>query len=338
MDGRQAVFVLSALVVGAVVLAPAVSAGALPGGELLAQAEDGDDGLGQEMTSFMQSSAADANSTVETELWEASVNSSEAPEKDVTKRAGTLERRLERLQAESDRLEAQREAGNISEPLYTARASRVRAEIANLRDDIDRTNRTAERFGVNVDTLDELRSNASKLTGPEVSARARNITDAPRGPPEGTPGGPPGEQNNTGPPDDSGNETGPSDVTDPGNETGPPDDTDTGPPDETGSDDESDELGPGNDTGPPGDTESDESVDESDGGDVSDGVDESDGGDVSDGVDESDGGDDSSDGPSSGSGGDGSSDGGGGSSGGGDDGSSGGGGTPGGGGPPSGGS
>lgn len=181
--------------------------------------------LGAQVSSFAQASAADANTSVDTGMWEAGVNDSDNPAAAVDNRTNALFDRLERLQERSDDLEAKRDNGTINEQAYEARASAIRSQIANVEYKINHTEQTASNVGVGVDEtkLNELRSNAANMTGPEVSALARNITDAPRGPPA-----------HAGP----GNETGPPD------HAGPDNETDNGPPEHTGQNNESD-------TGPP---------------------------------------------------------------------------------------
>jgi hypothetical protein len=222
--------------------------------------------FGTQVTSFMQASAASANSSVESGIWQVSVNRSAQPEGAVENRTAALDRRLDRLQNRSEALAAMR--GEIPEVAYTARASAIRAQVDSLRTAISEANETARRVGVNTTRLDRLRDRAANMTGPEVAALARNITDVRRGPPpgagppNGTPGeGPPGN-GTAGPPGEGppGNGTaGPPGEGPPGQ--GPPDSagngTDNsgngGPPDDRGNgqDDDGDGGGQGNDGGPP---------------------------------------------------------------------------------------
>lgn len=256
MRAHQAVASGVVVVIAAIALAAPVF-GALPAGQFQTEEPAGDeDAFGQQIASFAQASAVDANGSADRGMWAAEVNGSSDPEPVVTDRTETLERRLERLENQSVALQAQRGNGTISEVAYTARASALRVRMANLREAVNETDRTARRVGVNVTKLAELRRAASNMSGPEVAALARNITDTPRGPPEGVPGGPPDD---TGPPDD-------------GDDTGQTDNGDTGPPgDEADSDDSGDgedndrrngdggdgrssenENGDGNSGGPPG--------------------------------------------------------------------------------------
>ena len=212
--------------------------------------------FGAQVTSFMQASAASANSSVESGVWRTSVNRSAQPERAVRSRAAALERRLDRLRNRSEALDTMR--GEIPEVAYTARASALRARVDALRTAVSEANETARQVGVNATRLDRLRDRAANTTGPEVAALARNITDVGRrpppgaGPPDETPpqAGPPGD----GTPGQPGNGTGGP----PGE--GPPGDGPAGSPDNaTGSGDGTD--GPGN-GGPPDDPGNGQSSDQ----------------------------------------------------------------------------
>jgi len=201
MRARQAVASGVVVLVAAVMIAAPVVGGALPSAEF----QTGDSGesggeFGDQVASFAQASAVDANETVDRGMWRAAFNDSENPSQAVAARTGTLERRLERLESQSETLRAQRENGTISEAAYTARASALRVRMANLRRAIEESETVARQTGVNTTKLDRLRSEAANMTGPEVAELARQIADPPRGPPDDVPGegGPPDD---TGPPD-----------------------------------------------------------------------------------------------------------------------------------------
>ncbi len=203
--------------------------------------------FGTQVASFMQASAASTDSSVESGVWQASVNRSAQPGRAVESRAAALEDRLDRLQNRSARLAAARERGGIPEVAYTARASAVRAQLDAVRTAISEANETAQQAGVNTARLDRLRDRAANLTGPEVAALARNITDVGRGPPPGV--GPPedgtrGPPNNgtggpagEGGPDSPGNATGSGNGADDPGSDGPPDDRSGG----QGNDQDSDQ-------------------------------------------------------------------------------------------------
>jgi hypothetical protein len=194
------------VVLGLAVAVPAVAVADFGSTAVQEEQTDNESQLGVAVTSFAQSTAVDAQGSAEQGLWQAQANATferNATENEtnelISDRATELEQRLQALQKRSDRLTQNR--ANLSEAAYNARASALRSQIANVRSAIDQANQTAVSRGVNVTQLDRLRNNAANLTGPEVAAIARNITDAPRGPPEGVPGqnserprGPPSER------------------------------------------------------------------------------------------------------------------------------------------------
>ncbi|RJX44219.1 hypothetical protein DM826_03860 [Halonotius aquaticus] len=112
------------------------------------------------------------------------------------------------LASQTDRLADLREAranGTISNAEYRARVATVAAQAADTERDADQLNRTArklpdavrERANINVSAIEQLRTNARTLGGPETAAIARSIGGTTarnpmagdtRGPPMGTPG------------------------------------------------------------------------------------------------------------------------------------------------------
>lgn len=186
--------------------------------------------FGEQVSSFAQSSAVDANESIDSGMWEQSLNATDDRDRSVEVRFGAIEDRIERLEAQRDELEADRAESGLNEQAYQARASALQTQIQNLDRSVNHTSETAERHGVavNQSTLETLRNNASNMTGPEVSALARNITDAPRGPPADA--GPPDHAEADGDDDESNAE-----------DRGPGNDTDRGPPDHAGPDDDSDQ-------------------------------------------------------------------------------------------------
>lgn len=210
--------------------------------------------LGAEVSAFMQASAADTEGEVDNGMFAAAFNRS-----DEGKRAALVTNRTSELRDRLDALRSEREAlldqeGNLT-VAERAKAASLTARIDALDDSIDQTETAAQRVGVDASQLDELRTEARDLAGPEVAAMATDV--AARGPPGDR--GPPISQgpNATDGPgaDRNETETGPSDGAGTGNGTGdgvpgngPPDDagdgsdggTGNGPPDDAGD-------------GPPGD-------------------------------------------------------------------------------------
>lgn len=165
-----------------------------------------DDGLsenktGVQMTAYMQSTAEEANATVETGLWMAGIERSPNPDNRIRDRAADLAARLERLRNRTESLNRTRENGSLPPVVYNARAAALDARVDGLQQAVEATAETADRYGVNVSKLDTLRAEASNLSGPEVAAIARNLTTH----------GPPAWAGNetAGPPSDGANRTGP---------------------------------------------------------------------------------------------------------------------------------
>lgn len=256
MEGRQIPLILALAVAVALLFAmPVVGSGVA--GSQVTQVENNttsedtsaqNGSFGEQLSAFMQSSAVDANTTVESGMWNAGVNASATPAQEVTNRTTQLEREQQRLERKVAQLQEKRD--QLPAVAYTAQASALRERIRSLQERINGTERTAQRVGVNASALDRLRTQTENMSGPEVSTIARNITDAPRGPPAGVPGNPPSagpSDDQTGPPEnrtgalenrtgqpDVGSTDGktPQRVGDPGNETGIPAGQ-QGPPDRT---------------------------------------------------------------------------------------------------------
>ncbi|MDZ7850538.1 MAG: hypothetical protein U5K70_06930 [Halodesulfurarchaeum sp.] len=129
-----------------------------------------------------------------------------------------LEERLTEIETEMERLNRSRANGSISEGQYQVRLSALTTRVGNLEQMANSTSRTAatlpretlEANGVNVTALEQLRTHARNMTGPETAAIARQIAGdragTPMGPPEGIPGGPP-EGVPAGPGGDTDNDT-----------------------------------------------------------------------------------------------------------------------------------
>ena len=228
--------VVGCLLVLGLALAPA---GASAVAEAIALSDDDPDdnrSMGAELNSFMHSSSASANGSVEQGMFEATFDDAEDPEASVTDRTGQLEAKYDRLEAQYEALED----SDLPEPARDAQLTRIAVQLDTLDRSAAATEGHAHQHGVDTERLTVLRQNASDLSGPEVAEIAQSLAGV----------NPPGLEN--GPP---GQDTGP-----PGQENGS---DDRGPPDRNESDD----------TGPPG-QDGDEEGDESDGG--GDGGDETD--------------------------------------------------------------
>lgn len=155
------------------------------------------DELGTQLTAFLQSSSAAANDSVDNGMWKANFERASAAQRGevVAKRTGTLERRLDRLQAQNESLQERYENGSISEQAYVAQQSRLAARIDGLKTAVADTDTAAKRAGVDDDRLDRLRQSAGELKGPEIAEIASGLAGGPPadvpGRADDRPGGPP---------------------------------------------------------------------------------------------------------------------------------------------------
>jgi ribosomal protein L29 len=125
----------------------------------------------------------------------------------IAERRDEIEQRLTEHRAELAELRAARDAGNISEGTYRARVATVAAEKTSTERSAKQAGATARQLpdsvlaerGVSVESLDELRTNASELGGEETAEIARDIGgrnvsgaatgDRPKGAPNERPSG-----------------------------------------------------------------------------------------------------------------------------------------------------
>jgi hypothetical protein len=147
-----------------------------------------DSSMGAEISAFMQSSASETDGAVENGMFEAAYENGSADERTelVRNRTGDLQDDLADLRERRQRLQENRE--NMSQVEYQARMSRLVSDIRSLEQAANQTEPLAEEAGVNTTTLQEIRTNASNLTGEEVSAMAQQLAVVPdhvdQGPPE----------------------------------------------------------------------------------------------------------------------------------------------------------
>ncbi|MFC6730342.1 hypothetical protein ACFQDG_16955, partial [Natronoarchaeum mannanilyticum] len=135
--------------------------------------------VGAQVSSFMQTSATNATSEVESGMFEAEYERADNKSAVVEKRTVRIERQIERLRERKQDL-AERE-GKLNDVAYTARMSRIVGEIESLERQINGTAAKAERTGVDTNQFDRMRANVSELRGPKVQAAADAIPG--RGPP-----------------------------------------------------------------------------------------------------------------------------------------------------------
>ncbi|WP_049922451.1 hypothetical protein [Halopiger djelfimassiliensis] len=156
------------------------------------------------VSTFMQASAADAETSVETGLFEAEYEQADDATRAaiVADRTDDLETTLESLEAERDELRERK--GTLPEAQYQARMTRLAVEIPALERSAERTKPRANETGVDERRLDTLQERASELAGPDVTAFAPGHADDDRhpggGPPDdrGPDGTPPGQQSTNG--------------------------------------------------------------------------------------------------------------------------------------------
>jgi len=211
--------------------------------------------VGAQMSSFMQTSATNATSEVESGMFEAEYERADNKSTVVEKRADRIERQIEQLRERKQAL-AERE-GELNEVAYTARMSRIVGEIESLERQINGTAAKAEREGVDVDRFDRMRANVSDLRGPKVQAAADAIPGrgppadrgpSERGPPDDRGGGPPADAGADS--NDRGNgspDAGASDNASAGNGTNADNDASAG---SNGGDSPGNDRGPSDDGGP----------------------------------------------------------------------------------------
>lgn len=148
--------------------------------------------LGVDISSFMQSSAAEIGGAVESGMWTAEFNGTQNQSVQirlVERRTQELRSELQTLQQQRDQLIAQHEAGEISETRYKAKISNLLGRINALQSAINTTAPRARQVGADVSQYQSMREQAKNLSGPEISAIARNTSGvglgtARRGPPE----------------------------------------------------------------------------------------------------------------------------------------------------------
>ena len=144
---------------------------------------DAEPTFGAVVSSFMQTSAADAENEVEDGLFAAQFERSNASERArlVRQRAGSISERIAELREER----AELLAGENVTVRERAEAARLAEQSQGLANSIDQTEQAAQRANVQLNrtALDVLRTEARNLTGPEVSEIARGLVDRGRGPP-----------------------------------------------------------------------------------------------------------------------------------------------------------
>ncbi|MEY7851544.1 hypothetical protein AB7C87_20360 [Natrarchaeobius sp. A-rgal3] len=175
MRSSRVIVLLVIAVVCGLTAAPAAAGDSTPPPLDSTSNESTEPGGNLSVSSFMQSSAADAENSVESGLFETKYENTEGEERAalVADRTAALETQLEALEAEREVLEEADE--NVSTGEYRARAAKLTIGIAALERSLERTIPRANETGVDENRLVDLRSNASELSGSAVAADARGI-------------------------------------------------------------------------------------------------------------------------------------------------------------------
>lgn len=182
--------------------------------------------FGSHLSSFMQSSAAQASGSVETGMWVAAYEnaSNQSRRTLVTRRTAQLDRRMVTLQAEKRALRAAKRNGSISPTEYRSRLSQILGRLAALKEGIDAVDRP-DAPGLNRTAIRAMNNRADRLAGPEISEIARSM-----GGPRASPGppawvetrpGPAVNRSGGGPPQNPSSQGNSSNATNPDG-TGPP--------------------------------------------------------------------------------------------------------------------
>jgi len=256
MKARAATFALLVVVGTLAAVGLVASAGGSVGvGSVGTQdAADNETRMGEQVSSFMESSAGETGEEVDAGMWDAAFeNAPESARTDVLeRRADHIDRRLAELGERKAELIAARENGTIEEDVYRARMSYVVGRMAALNRSINATERQAQAAGVDPNRFDRLNDRMANLTGPKVADVARDLAG---GPPDDVPGAQEGSGNESDPPGEDPPGEGPPDDDPPDNGEGPPDDCETpdeGDGDQSNCDDEGNE-GDDPPSDPPGD-------------------------------------------------------------------------------------
>ncbi|MDG5817839.1 hypothetical protein [Natronococcus sp. A-GB7] len=174
---RSAALLAAVLLVGLTVAPVASGAFASVGADDRSDEQDDrhDSEVERGVTTFMQSSATDTSSTVESEMFEAKYEAADddARERLVDERADGLAAQLESLEHERDEL---REHGDeLSTPQYQARMTRLTVEIVALERAVEQTKPFADDKEVGVDRLETLEENVADLGGEQIAAVATEL-------------------------------------------------------------------------------------------------------------------------------------------------------------------
>jgi hypothetical protein len=149
-------------------------------------ANESNTSLGLELSSFVQSTAAETDGVVANEMWEANVNRTGRPAA-VTRRVDQLDQRVTTLREERQQLTRAYEDGDISTLRYRARLARLNGQLNALSAAAGSTERAANRLDTDASGLAEVRTEIERSKAetpplgrsPGVSGADRDRGDRP---------------------------------------------------------------------------------------------------------------------------------------------------------------
>lgn len=139
-----------------------------------------DDGLGDDISMFMQRGVAMANGSVDSGMWMAAFETAENQSRKqalVNQRAETLGVRLDRLE---ERLHVFTPTETNRSVAHRARWARLAADAATLRTSISEAKTAAAKAGVNASELDRLSRRAENLSVPNATTNDTSTSTAAR--------------------------------------------------------------------------------------------------------------------------------------------------------------
>ena len=147
-----------------------------PSEETAAQQSTPDEGLGGDVSVFMQRGAAAANGSVDSGMWLAAFETAENQSRKemlVVRRAETLGVRLDRLEERTDEFSPTETNRSVA---HRARWARLAADAEALRTSINEAKTAAASEGVNASGLDRLSRRAENLSVPNATPNDSRTT------------------------------------------------------------------------------------------------------------------------------------------------------------------
>ncbi|SEO66927.1 hypothetical protein SAMN04487948_10481 [Halogranum amylolyticum] len=138
-------------------------------------ASSSESSMGLQVSSFVQSTSAETSGVVENEMWEANVNRS-GESASVTRRVGSLDRRVSTLREQRQELIEAHENGNVSTLQYQSRLAHLNGRLDALSAAASSTERAATRLNTDTPGLSKVKTEIerSKQTMPETARPTEN--------------------------------------------------------------------------------------------------------------------------------------------------------------------